>query len=355
MQRQCYCVDSDKWARGDEAAFISKAMQAAVQHISHNLESCTVQNLEDAECNDKLKLLKDMATLMEKQTFSWVLQPSTEQLVDKVWLNCFRCNLELLVHMRVLLSHGDAEQQVESDDSEETVTALRSHLKNISIEPWLQGVQIHDSLPTRDVLETEFKFAWFKSMPEHFAEIVKKAETMVPDYVAKYLEPSKDLVRKAHSAVAELSGGVGDGSLWKEALDDAASWDDVLKVAETTVFDKVQRGMTKRAKAARAAVLAAVGQVELHAGKVDESLSDEPSWQEFKASVDNDLTQLQVTLSECKVMHNIARGQRTAAAQRRQHVDDEMVAMTALNDRLPGCAHKMHPAIKAAAHEFLRS
>ena len=53
-------------------------------------------------------------------------------------------------------------------------------------------------------------------------------------------------------------------------------------------------------------------------------------------------------------MHSIWRDARTAVAQRRTRVDDEIAALAVLADQAMTSEHKMHPAIKAAALEFGR-
>ena len=83
------------------------------------------------------------------------------------------------------------------------------------------------------------------------------------------------------------------------------------------------------------------------------SLQRDAEWIAFKWKADDYVTLTVVHRSECKVMHNIWRDAETAVAPRRTH--DEIAAMAVLANSVMTLEHKKHPAIKAAAPEFVRS
>ena len=182
----------------------------------------------------------------------------------------------------------------------------------------------------------------------HFEPITAQTARIIKEYVEAFMAESVAEAHKCFAEAAKISGGADDGAWWKENPAHDAEWKAVSEVAEHTVFFQKSRGFAKKAKQTRANLLASISKAEAEASKVNYSLHEDAEWIAFKCKVDVYVTRTVVTLSECKVMHNIW-------PQRRTHVDDEIAARAVLADSAMTSVHKMHPAIKATALELVRS
>ncbi|CAK0872095.1 unnamed protein product [Prorocentrum cordatum] len=132
------------------------------------------------------------------------------------------------------------------------------------------------------------------------------------------------------------------------------TWEQILEKAEGAVFSVAQRGTSKRLTSLRTKAIDSVNEYKKEAQKLFVDLGADEFFTAAVQRIEEGARCIDTTLSECKIMHNIHRDNKTGLAQRQARVDEEL---TKASGTLAEGAVKLelHEVIKAKALEFMRA
>ena len=182
---------------------------------------------------------------------------------------------------------------------------------------------------------------------------MKEIDAQIFDYCQEGVRAPMFDFGQAIQKLDAVKGGMSDEDVrYTDELAPDADYEAVFARAEATIFSTKSKGLTKKLWELIAACNKAHTALKEAAERFWYDLGEDKFYfHKLELGIEA-VVGAQTTMAEAKIMHNISRDKKTALSQRQTHVSEEVAKTQPQEGETP---LPIHGAIKAKAHEFVRT
>lgn len=207
--------------------------------------------------------------------------------------------------------------EMQGDSEADTPSLLRSWEKVRSLLKYCDAL-LDEGLVTEDMRSHE---GWLL-LKAAYEQTLNDARVAQAEFASGTVNAEKLKLLKSVAHLEGMNGGMFDGSLWKGSLAPSCDWDAALAAAQSTLFDKKQRGIARQMAVARADLDKA--SKEFH--KLCESFDLATTYKEVADRVAQALKRTSTTITEAKLVQYM-KDTKLTASLRRTNIQEELDAM----------------------------